>query len=198
MSEAAYHRARLASGTRSTLRPARVGLRSTVNAANGISTGWRPSNSISGNPSIEMAIPRPRRRFALRPRSTPAARIVRQLSRHRPARLWRSTTTVSPIGARVDGRGRVIAENPVADDGWSSRQTFTRRIQTSSWRLRGLGSPGEATDDRPGSCRINGTVTCGLHRTPFASICQVRHRVCVVIRRSSTVSAPSAASASSL
>ena len=25
----------------------------------------------------------------------------------------------------VDGSGRVIAENPVADDGWSSRQTFT-------------------------------------------------------------------------
>jgi len=30
-----------------------------------------------------------------------------------------------PHRRRVDGRGRVIAENPVADDGWSSRQTFT-------------------------------------------------------------------------
>lgn len=55
-----------------------------------------------------------------------------------PAGLWTPFAAEPPIGEiatvefagikqqrRVDANGRVVAENPVADDGWSNRGTFT-------------------------------------------------------------------------
>jgi hypothetical protein len=55
-----------------------------------------------------------------------------------PAGLWAPIATPAPVGTlttinvagmkrqvRVGANGRVVAENPVADDGWSNRGTFT-------------------------------------------------------------------------
>jgi hypothetical protein len=55
-----------------------------------------------------------------------------------PAGMWAPIAKPAPIGEvstvefagikqqrRVDANGRVVAENPVADDGWSNRGTFT-------------------------------------------------------------------------
>jgi hypothetical protein len=54
-----------------------------------------------------------------------------------PEGLWTPTAAEAPIGevvtidyngikcqVRVDARGRVVAESPIADDGWSRRGTF--------------------------------------------------------------------------
>ena len=64
----------------------------------------------------------------------PAVAFVAEID---PAGLWAPIAKRTPIGTlttinvagvkrqfRVDANGRIVAENPVADDGWSNRGTF--------------------------------------------------------------------------
>jgi hypothetical protein len=93
-----------------------------------------------------------------------------------PAGLWAPIAKPAPIGAlttinvagimqqrRVDANGRVVAEDLVADDGWSNRGTFTGDVEAFMAAKRA--GVGLAPEEKPADPETN-IVVDGLPGTP--------------------------------